>query len=176
LNKKKKMEIISKFTVGSDQGIDNLFAVMRPYIRNKYKELISSEKIEEYLNEHVEYKKMIHNLNDLSTQLIMVFADNEPVGYCLFKSGSSYPDSPEGKRMTEIIDFAILPEYNQPEVRQSLWNKSRSAITFTDSVWIKIDENDPIVSFFKDKGFTIKESTVLRAFSLPGHIYELEIN
>ncbi|MBT2622677.1 MULTISPECIES: hypothetical protein [Chryseobacterium] len=169
------MEIISKFTVGSDQGIDNLFAVMRPYIRNAYHENISPEKIEEYLSEHVEYRKMINILNDLSTQLIMVFADNEPVGYCLFKSGSTYSGSSEGKRMTEIIDFAILPEYDQPEVRQSLWSKSRSAITFTDSIWISIAENSPIISFLKDHGFIFKENIILKAFSLPGHIYELDI-
>lgn len=170
------MEIISKFTVGSDQGIDNLFAVMRPYIRNTYQEIISSEKIEEYLREHVEYRKMINVLNDLSTQLIMVFVNNEPVGYCLFKSGSVYSNSPEGKRMTEIIDFSILPEYDSAEVRQSLWNKSRSAITFTDSIWITIKENAPVVSFFKDKGFVFKENAVTKTFSLPGHIYELELN
>jgi hypothetical protein len=170
------MEIISKFTVGSDQGIDNLFAVMRPYIRNKYKELISSEKIEEYLNEHVEYKKMIHNLNDLSTQLIMVFADNEPVGYCLFKSGATYSGSTEGKRMTEIIDFAILPEFDTQEVRASLWNKSRTAITFTDSIWINLGHHDSMVDFFKNKEFTFIKDSELKAFSIPAGIYELELN
>ncbi|MBK1895603.1 hypothetical protein [Chryseobacterium paridis] len=169
------MEIISKFTVGSDQGIDHLFAVMRPYIRTTYQEIISAEKIEEYLSEHVEYRKMINVLNDLSTQLIMVFADNEPVGYCLFKSGSVYPNSPEGKRMTEIIDFAILPEYDQAEVRQSLWNKSRSAITFTDSIWISIADNDSMLSFFTTIGFSFVKDTTLKAFSLPAKIYELEL-
>lgn len=169
------MEIISKFTVGSDQGIDNLFGVMRPYIRNTYQEIISSEKIEEYLSEHVEYRKMINVLNDLSTQLIMVYVDGEPVGYCLFKSGSSYPDSHEGKRMTEIIDFAILPEYNQPEVRQSLWNKSRSAITFTDSIWIRLSHQDTMIDFFKNKEFSFIKDTVLKAFSIPAGIYELEL-
>ncbi|ASK32288.1 hypothetical protein CEY12_20335 [Chryseobacterium sp. T16E-39] len=169
------MEIISKFTVGSDQGIDYLFSVMRPYIRNRYQEIISPEKIEEYLAEYVEYKKMINVLNDLSTQLIMVFVDDEPVGYCLFKSGSSYSGSPEGKRMTEIIDFALLPEYDLPEVRQSLWNKSRSAITFTDSIWINTTENDPIVRFFKDLGFLFVKDTVLKNFSVPSGIFELEL-
>lgn len=169
------MEIISKFTVGSDQGIDQLFAVMRPYIRSTYKEHVSSEKIEEYLSEHVEYRKMINTLNDLSIQLIMVYVDDEPAGYCLFKSGSGYSGSPEGKRMTEIIDFAILPEYNTPEIQLSLWKKSRSAITFTDSIWIIIAENDSRIQFFKDQGFLVKENTLLKTFPLPGHIYELEI-
>ncbi|WP_345990058.1 hypothetical protein AAEU33_20590 [Chryseobacterium sp. Chry.R1] len=169
------MEIISKFTVGSDQGIDHLFAVMRPYIRNTYSGKVSSEKIEEYLAENVEYRKMINILNDLSTQLIMVFADHEPVGYCLFKSGSLYPEATEGERMTEIIDFSILPEYDQPEIRQSLWNKSRSAITFTDRIWISITEDDPMLSFFNSVGFEFIKTTTLKAFSLPAKIYELKL-
>jgi hypothetical protein len=169
------MDIVSKFTVGSDQGIDELFAVMAPAIRNTYKNTTSSEKIEEYIKVHLDARKMINTLNNLSNQLIMVYADDQPAGYSLIKSGSSYIGAPEGERMTELGAFAVLTEYDSPELRSSLWKKSRSAIQFTDSVWINIIENDSMLPFLKDNGFELVENTVLEPFSAASHIYRMKI-
>ncbi|MFP3594259.1 hypothetical protein [Chryseobacterium sp. SIMBA_038] len=170
------MEIISKFAVGSDKGVDDLFDVKKAFIRDTYKEIASSETIENYIKEHLDHRKMINILNDLSNQLIMVFVDDQPAGYCLFKSGSSYSDASKGKKMTEIINFGILSEYNSSEVRISLWNKVKSAIKFTDSIWVNINQNHPQLEFFKDNGFLLVKESASEPFGIASSIYELNIS
>lgn len=169
------MEIVSKFVVGSDQGVDEFFDVKKAFIRNSYQEIVSSEIIENYIKEHFDHRKMINVLNDFSNQLIMVFADQQPVGYCFFQTGSSYPEASESQKMTAIKEFSILQEYDLPEVRPSLWNKVRSAIQFADSLWINIAKNDSKIQFFKDQKFVFVKDTVLEPFNLPSSIYELDL-
>ncbi|MEI7489394.1 MAG: hypothetical protein WCJ72_18665 [Chryseobacterium sp.] len=168
------MEIVSKFAVGSDKGVDDLFDVKKAVIRHIYKEHIPLDTIENFIKKHFDHRKMINILNDLSNQLIMVFVDDQPAGYCLFKSGSSYSDLSEGKKMTELMEFGILPEYDS-EVRLSLWNKVKSAIKFTESIWINIDQNSPHLQFFNDNGFIFVKDSVSEIFDAPSQIYELDL-
>ncbi|WP_129536493.1 hypothetical protein [Chryseobacterium sp. 3008163] len=151
--KKNKMEIVSKFVIGSDQGMDEFFDVKKAFIRESYEDIITSEEIENYIAENFDQRKMINVLNDFSNQLIMVFADQKPVGYCFFQGGLSYPDAKENQKMTAITEFAILPENDLPDVKNILWKKVKSAIQFTDSIWINISDNDAQLDFFKDQQF-----------------------
>lgn len=169
------MEIVSKFVIGSDQGVDELFDVKKAFIKNLYQEIVAPEIIENYIKEHFDHRKMINILNDFSNQLIMVYTDQQPVGYCFFQTGSFYPDADENQKMTAITEFSILQEYDLPEVRLSLWNKVKSAIQFADSIWINIMENNSQIQFFKDQKFVLVNDTVSEPFSLPSSIYELKL-
>lgn len=172
--KKNKMEIVSKFVIGSDQGMDEFFDVKKEFIRESYKE-ISTEKIEKYIAENFDQRKMINVLNDFSNQLIMVFADQKPVGYCFFQGGLSYPDAKENQKLTAITEFAILPEYDLPDVKNNLWKKIKSAIQFTDSIWMNISDNDAQLDFFKDQQFVFVKKSTSEPFTLPSSIYELDL-
>ncbi|MFP3834050.1 hypothetical protein [Chryseobacterium sp. SIMBA_028] len=167
------MEVISKFTIGSDQGVDDLFTVITSSISNTYKNLISEENLKKYI-ENWDPRKMINELNNLSNQLIITYADQKPVGYGILKSGSAYPGFSEDKRITEL-NFVILQEYNLSEIRESLWKKSKSATAFTDILWTNIFTEDPLLEFFKESGFVIKENSQTNPFLLPSYIMELQI-
>ncbi|MEG0925119.1 hypothetical protein [Chryseobacterium sp.] len=167
------MEIISKFTIGSDEGVDNLFTIIKSSVSNTYKNLISEEDIKKYTEEW-DPRKMINELNNLSNQLIITYADQKPVGYGILKSGSGYPGFSEEKRMTEL-NFVILKEYNSSEIRESLWKKCRSTVSFTDILWANILTEDPLLEFFKKTGFVIKENSQIDPFLLPSYIIELPI-
>ncbi|PWN67446.1 hypothetical protein [Chryseobacterium oncorhynchi] len=167
------MEIISKFTIGSDEGVNDLFTVIKSSVSNTYKNLISEESIRKYIADW-DPRKMINELNNLSNQLIITYADQKPVGYCILKSGSIYPGFSEDKRMTEV-NFVVLQEYNSVEIRESLWKKCRSATSFTDILWTNILTEDPLLEFFKDTGFVIKENSQTDPFLLPSYIMELQI-
>jgi hypothetical protein len=93
----------------------------------------------------------------------------------MVKSGIGHPTLPEGKKTTEII-FVILPEFDSTEARQSLWKKCRSAVSFTDIVWVNIMAHDPLLEFLKESGFTITSDSKAGPFQLPSHILTLEIN
>jgi hypothetical protein len=167
------MNIVSKFTIGSDEGIDNLFDVIRPSVSSLYKGLVPEEDIKNHIL-HLDRRKVINDLNDLSNQLIMSYQDDQPIGYSILKTGSGYPGLSEEKRATEL-SFVILQEYNSPEARQSLWKKCRAAVAFTDVVWINMLINDPLVDFLKESGFSIAEETHSGPFQLPSYLLILEI-
>ncbi len=167
------MEIISKFTVGSEEGISDLIAIIDSSVYTLHKDFISEEDIQKYSNQ-IDPRKMINDLNDLSNQLIMTYADQRPVGYSIIKSGSLYPGIAEGKRATEI-SFAIISEFNTPEIRQSLWKKCRSAVSFTDVIWINILAHDPLLEFLKESGFVAVADSQSGPFQLPSHILAMEV-
>ncbi|WP_185289661.1 hypothetical protein [Chryseobacterium lactis] len=167
------MEIISKFTVGSEEGISDLIAIIDSSVYTLHKDFVSEEDIQKY-SKQIDPRKMINDLNDLSNQLIMTYADQRPVGYSIIKSGSLYPGIAEGKRATEI-SFAIISEFNTPEIRQSLWKKCRSAVSFTDVIWINILAHDPLLEFFKESGFVAVSDSQSGPFQLPSHILAMEV-
>lgn len=169
------MDIISKFTVGSEEGISDLIAIIDSSVYALHKEFVTEGEIKKYIHNEIDPRKMINDLNDLSNQLIMTYADQKPVGYSIIKSGSLHSGIPEGKRATEI-SFVILSEYDFPETRQSLWKKCRSAVSFTDIVWTNMLDHDPLSEFLKESGFVSAVSSKAGPFLLPSHILELEIN
>ena len=167
------MEIISKFTVGSEEGISDLIAIIDSSVYTLHKDFVSEEDIQKY-SKQIDPRKMINDLNDLSNQLIMTYADQKPVGYSIIKSGSLYPGIAEGKRATEI-SFAIISKFNTPEIRQSLWKKCRSAVSFTDVIWINILAHDPLLEFLKESGFVAVADSQSGPFQLPSHILAMEV-
>ncbi|UWX61521.1 hypothetical protein N0B40_04390 [Chryseobacterium oranimense] len=169
------MNIISKFTVGSEEGISDLITIIDSSVYTLHKERVSEENIKKYIANEIDPRKMINDLNDLSNQLIITYADEKPAGYSILKSGSAHPALPEGKKATEI-SFVILSEFDSPEIRESLWKKCRSAASFTDIIWLNMMVHDPLLEFFKESGFIIVADTTAGPFQLPSHILSLEIN
>lgn len=169
------MDIISKFTVGSEEGISDLITIIDSSVYTLHKDFVSEENIKRYIHNEIDPRKMINELNDLSNQLIMTYVDQKPVGYSIIKSGSLPPGISAGKRATEI-SFVILSEFDSPETRQSLWKKCRSAVNFTDVIWINMLDHNPLTEFLKEVGFVSVASSKVEPFELPSHILELEIN
>lgn len=169
------MDIISKFTIGSEEGISDLIAIIDSSVYALHKDYVSEENIKNYIHKEIDPRKMINELNDLSNQLIMTYADQKPIGYSIVKSGSVYPGLAEGKRSTEI-SFVILPEFDSPETRQSLWKKCRSAVSFADVIWINMLAHDPLLEFLKESGFKAAVDVKAGPFQLPSHIMEMEIS
>ncbi|HBV17402.1 hypothetical protein [Chryseobacterium carnipullorum] len=169
------MNIISKFTVGSEEGISDLITIIDASVYALHQDLVPEKDIKKHIEEDIDPRKMINDLNDLSNQLIITYADDQPVGYSVLKSGVSHPSLSEEKRATEM-SFVILPEFNSPEIKESLWKKSRSAASFTDIIWINIMTNDPLLEFLKESGFSVAADTTAGPFHLPSHILQLEIS
>lgn len=168
------MEIISKFTVGSEEGISDLISIIDSSVYSLHKGFVPEEEIQKYIKNEIDPRKMINDLNNLSNQLIMTYADQKPVGYSIIKSGTAYSGISDGKRATEI-SFVILPEFDSPEIRQSLWKKCRSAVSFTELIWVNMLAHDPLIDFLKETGFTIAADSKTGPFQLPSHVLTMEI-
>lgn len=165
------MNIISKFTVGSEEGISDLITIIDSSVYAMYKVLVPEEDIKGYISNDIDPRKMINDLNDLSTQLIITYLDGKPVGYSILKSGTAHSSVPEGKRATEM-NFVILPEFDSSEIRDSLWKKSKAATSFTDIIWINMMSHDPLTDYLKESGFTVGTDAVAGPFKLPSQILQ----
>ncbi|MGK6340753.1 hypothetical protein ACMGDK_00840 [Chryseobacterium sp. DT-3] len=168
------MNIISKFTVGSEEGISDLITIIDSSVYAMHRELIPEEDIKKYIETDIDPRKMINDLNDLSNQLIIAYADDQPAGYSILKSGSGHPALPVEKKAIEI-SFVILSEFDSPETRESLWKKCRSAASFTDIIWINMMVHDPLLEFLKETGFTNVADAVAGPFKLPSQILKFEM-
>lgn len=168
------MEIVSKFTIGSDYGVADFFAVEEPSFVALHQDYVDENKIQDFITENFDHRKKINELNDLSIQLIIAYQDQKPVGYSILKSGSEYPEMPERKRATEV-SVAILPEYNSPEIQQSLWKKTLTAASFAEIIWTNIPQHSPLLSFFKEVDFQIVTASKTEPFLLDSYILSKEI-
>lgn len=168
------MSIVSKFVIGSDQGVSDFLNLKKLSFINLHEKLMNENEINKYFEEHFEERKIITELNDLSNQLIITYKEDLPVAYCFIKSGSRHSALPEEKRTTEI-DFAIVPEHHSEEIRTSLYNKFISATKFTDIIWINILKNNILNEFLKNKGFMFIENSSDNELNLPMNILSLEL-
>jgi len=147
------MNIISKFTVGSEKGIDIFLSLKEVHLTEMYSALVDSVKLKSYIENELDRRTAINDLNDLSTQLIVVFDNNDDkaLGYAVIRNNFNQPTILEDKRAVNL-SFFIISEYNIPEVQESLWQKCLS-VTKSYSHWIELPASDPLVSFFESSGF-----------------------
>lgn len=159
------MNIISKFTVGSENGVDLFLALKEKYIKELFDGSVDPVKYNAYLEKELDRRTAINDLNNLSTQLIIVFDDDQSLGYAVMKSTFNQPSVLEGKRAV-CLSFFILSKYDIPEVRQSLWQKCLS-VTKNHAHWIELFPGSPLVPFFEDIGFTVAEQSESEPFDTP---------
>ena len=159
------MDIAVRFTIGSEEGVNQLFMLQNAQIKGQYKNMVDTEQLNDYIKEHLNHRNTINELNDLSTQLLILFVEDKPAGYTIIRNSFQRPAVLEGKRVINYTSFYILPEYDNMETRQALWKKCLSiARTFDEACWIETLENDPLIPFFEESGFAIHEKSVMEPF------------
>lgn len=169
------MNIISKFTVGSEQGIDQLFDLKRTELKQMYGNIIEPLQLDTYIESQLDRRNAINELNDLNTQMIIVFVDNEPAGYAVMKSTFHQPKILSEKKAVQISSFFILQEYDTPETRQSLWQKCLS-VTRSYHHWIEVLQTNPLITFLESCEFKIDEQLRMEPFDIPSYSMIRQIN
>lgn len=161
-------KIITKFTVATGDGIGNLMDLGAELARAKFQELVSKEILEKYISDHFAEKVLIEEVNSLSNQWLIVYADENPAGYVRITSKGSYPQNISGKRAIRIADFGILPAYSNPDVLNSLFQKSMQVCKGYEVIWLNEHISYPSMDFFIRNGFEKQEEdTSLDELPLP---------
>lgn len=163
------MNIISKFTVGSDEGIDQLISLREKQLKNIYGNILELQELENYSKEQLDHRVISNELNDISTQLIIAFSNNKPVGFIIVKNCYHQPKILADKKAIHVVSFFILSAYDNMETRQSLWQKCFS-VTTSYSHWIELPQNDPSIAFLEKCDFKIIEQCEMKPFNIPSHI------
>lgn len=126
------MSIITKFIVGSPWDMPALLFISRATARV---EIMQDE------------------VSDLSNQFIVVYSDDEPVGYARVTSKGVRPVSFQGKTAIRIADFGILKEFDDDAARTALLEKCLSICGIYQIIWIGESTESPYLNFFESYGF-----------------------
>lgn len=164
------MDIVSKFTIASDEGLYNLFLLKETQIREMYNSSVPEEQLEEYIEQQLSEKDAVNDLNNLSTQMVTVFIEGVPVGYAIMRQSLSEIEILASQKAIHYGSFYIIAEYNNAETRASLWNKCLSVTRSYDIIWIELLQSDPLISFLADCGFKIQEESEMKPFNKPSYI------
>lgn len=162
------MNIISKFTVGSEQGIDLLFELREVQLKEMYANILDPEKLQIFIKNEFNRRITINQLNDLSTQLIIVHEKEKALGYAILKNSFNNPEILKDKKTVQL-SFFVLRDYQTPEVFNSLWEKCLS-VTRNYSHWIEVIQNHSTIPILESFGFKISAQSELKPFNLPSYI------
>jgi hypothetical protein len=146
-------KIVTKFTIGTEEGINALLFVTAATAREKFAGKIPDQELEDYINVKFNKDALMIELNSMSNQYLIVYADDEPAGYARVTSKGERPHLFDSKTLTRIADFGVLAKYNDPLISKSLFEKCLSISTMQQVIWMSEYENNPYLDFFESYGF-----------------------
>ena len=160
--------IITKFTIGTEEGINTLFFISSEITRARLKEKISDQELEDYISTNFNKDTLMGELNSLSNQYLIVYADDKPAGYAKVSSKGIRPSIFGGKTLARISDFGVLAKYDEPLICKSLFEKCLSISKMQQVIWISDFEGSPYLDLFEGYGFKKEINiTLSKELSLP---------
>lgn len=160
------MNIITKFTVATEQGIDMLLQLTKALALEKYATVLEPEALEYYIEAAFSERTLISELNSLANQWLVVYAEGIPAGYARVTAKGKRPDQLQGRRALRIADFGILKKFPEPEIRDALLDKCIAACHGHESIWINEYTANPFMVSFEGKGF-VPQQEAWRMDDLP---------
>jgi len=146
--------IVTKFAIGTEQGINTLLFIGAATAREKCKGKVPEDKLEEYIERHFNSDVLRVELNSMSNQYVIVYCDGEPAGYARITSKGKRPEIFEGKTVARIADFFVLDRFANLEVKKSLFEKCLSLCSMQQIIWISEYRGHPDLHFFASYGFS----------------------
>lgn len=153
------MNIITKFTVATKQGMDALLMLTKELATEKYSTLLEQKVIDSYILKNFNEQALLAEVNSISNQWLMVYIDDQPAGYACITSKGKRPQSLEGRRAVRIVDFGVLKKYPAPAVKDALLEKCLTVCKPYESVWITEYVDNPLIELFEKKGFVRQHAT-----------------
>jgi len=162
------MNIVTKFTVATEQGMDALLMLTKELAIEKFSSLLEQKVMDHYVAENFNEYALTLEVNSMSNQWLVVYADDLPAGYAKLTSKGERPLALNGKRAIRIADFGVLKKYTDPAIRNSLLEKCLAVCKPYESIWMREYVKNPLIEFFESNGFTRqKEACQLDEMPLP---------
>ncbi|WP_333862959.1 GNAT family N-acetyltransferase [Sphingobacterium sp.] len=160
------MNIITKFTVATEQGIEALLMLTTKLAVQKFAQLLEPAELEHYIIENFGAQTLVSEINSMSNQWLVVYVDDQPMGYARITSKGLKPSSLGGKRAIRIADFGVCQHHAQQEIMTSLIDKCLSVCSTYEVIWINEPVESSLIGFFEQKGF-IRQPEMSRFDELP---------
>lgn len=171
--------IVTRFTIGNEGGVNALLFLTAAIAREKFSGKVPDTILEEYIKANFNKEALLTELNSLSNQFLVVYADEEPSGYARVTSKGDRPKLFEGKTLARIADFGVLDNYKDLSINKSLFEKCLLISNKQQVVWINEFEASPYLEFFESYGFKKNEDVIASYdLSLPSVVLvkEYQIN
>ncbi|RFS21875.1 N-acetyltransferase [Chitinophaga silvatica] len=153
------MNIITKFTVVTKQGMETLLMLTKDLAIEKFSSLIKQNVLENYILKNFNEQALVAEVNSISNQWLVVYVDDQPAGYACITSKGKRPENLEGKRAARILYFGVLNKYPAPAVKDALLEKCLSVCKSYENIWIDEYIDNPVLELFEHKGFIRQPGT-----------------
>ncbi|CAL1517179.1 N-acetyltransferase [Chitinophaga sp. MM2321] len=150
-------KIITKFTVVTEQGIEDLSYLTKTLALEKFTGILPENIIASYIADNFSKERLINDVNSFSNQWLIVYIDEEAAGYARITSQGKRPDVLAGKRAIRMADFGILKKHSATAGTQSLFEKCLVAGKAYDAIWLNEYSGHPFLAFFEEQGFNIQD-------------------
>jgi predicted GNAT family N-acyltransferase len=151
--------IVTSFCIGTDECKKTLSFISAATAREKYTGKVPPAQLKDYIQKKFSTGALHVDMNSLSNQFLVVYADGEVAGYARVTSKGSRPEIFNGKSIMRIADFAVLKKFEDVQVKKSLFEKCLSVCNLQQIVWISEYDQNPDLEFFASYGF-VKNSAV----------------
>ena len=161
--------VVSKFTIGSDQGLNMLVQLTAAIARENFVAFLSPDALEKYIDKTFNRKAILTEINSMSNQYVTVYTDGEPAGYARISSRGNKPGMLADKRGLAIAEFGVLEKFIDEGARESLLAKCLAVVGNYDTTWINLISGSPQIAFFESNGFIplANETVEYEGLSLP---------
>jgi len=160
------MNIITKFTVATEQGIEALLTLTKTLAVQKFAQLLKPVELERYIIENFNAQTLVSEINSMSNQWLVVYVDDQPIGYARITSKGKKPIAVEGKRAIRVADFGICQHQAQQQIMTSLIDKCLTVCSTYEAIWINEPVGSSFTGLFEQKGF-IRQPEMSRFDELP---------
>lgn len=160
------MNIITKFTVVTEQGMDALLLLTNAIAKEKFTGQLAADTLDTYISNHFTEQVLIVEVNSMSNQWLVTYADNEPAGYARITSKGERPEIEGLDRIIRIADFGVLSKFSGAGIKEALIEKCLSVCKAYQAVWINEYAGNPLIPFFENHDF-IKQNELHQSDELP---------
>jgi len=160
------MNIITKFTVATEQGMEALLMLTKTLALQKFAQLLEPAELERYIIENFNAKTLVNEINSMSNQWLVVYVDDQPMGYARITSKGKKPISVGSKRAIRIADFGVCQHQAQQQIMTSLIDKCLAVCSTYEAIWINEPIGNSLIGLFEQKGF-IRQPGISRFDELP---------
>ncbi|MCW3466346.1 N-acetyltransferase [Chitinophaga nivalis] len=161
-------KIITRFVVVTEETIRQLLILTQALAREKYTGVLPEAALEAYIGTHFSPKQLMADINSFSNQWLVVYADQEAVGYACITTRGQRPEMCAGKKAVRLTGFGVLAAYRDTDCLSMLFAKCMAVVQSYEVVWVHEYAADPVLAYFEANGFERStDITIAETLSLP---------
>jgi len=152
--------IVTKFTIGTEQGINTVLSIGAATAMEKYTGKVPEDQLTAYIQNNFNAEVLHIEMNSMSNQFLVVYADGEPAGYARITSKGKRPQIFDKKTVMRIADFGVLHKFDDVQIKKNLFEKCVAVCNMQQVIWMSECSEHADLALFESYGF--KKNTEIK--------------